>query len=65
MNPAVKEMLESFDELPEADRHLFVVEVLRRENASAKSDIPETALVEAADELFRVLDAEEDTNAQR
>lgn len=57
MPTAVQQLLESFDALPEADKHQAAVEILRR--SLPDGDVPESALVEAADELFRALDAEE------
>jgi hypothetical protein len=57
--------LESFDNLPEADKHRAAVEILRRISATVEGDVPEAALVEAAEELFRALDAEEAVRAQR
>ena len=38
-------------------------EILRRASVGAQGDLPEEALVEAADELFRALDAEEARHA--
>jgi hypothetical protein len=61
----VQQVLESFDALPEADKHLAAVEILRRLSADIRGDVPESALVEAADELFRALDAEEAAHAER
>ncbi|HEV3256012.1 MAG TPA: hypothetical protein VG013_03965 [Gemmataceae bacterium] len=55
MTPAVQQLLDSFDALPAAARHRAAVGILRRVSASA----------EAADELFRALDAEEAGNASR
>ncbi len=65
MNATVQEVLESFDALSEDDKHRAAVEILRRVSSDAAGDIPESALVEAADELFRALDAEEAGNAPR
>jgi hypothetical protein len=65
VNPAVQHLLESFDALPEADKHRAAVEILRRTSTAAEGDVPEGALVEAAEELFRALDAEEAARAQR
>ena len=53
MNLAIQQLLASFDALPEADKHQAAVEILRRVSASLEGDIPEAALAEAADELFR------------
>ncbi len=64
MNVAVQHLLDSFDALAEADKHRVAVEILRRDSA-IHGDIPESALVEATDELFRALDAEEAADAQR
>jgi hypothetical protein len=65
MTTAVQQLLNSFDALPEADKHQAAVEILRRVSGSVEGDLPETALVEAADELFRALDAEEAGHAPR
>ncbi len=65
MTTAVQQLLIAFDGLPEADKHQAAVEILRRVSAAVEGDLPESALVEAADELFRALDAEEAGHAQR
>jgi hypothetical protein len=65
VNTPVQQLLESFDALPEADKHRAAVEILRRASATVEGDVPESALVEAADELFRALDAEEAGHAPR
>ncbi len=65
MPTAVQQLLESFDALPEGDKHRAAVEILRRVLPASPGDLPESALVEAADELFRALDAEEAAHAQR
>src|SRR5262249_48970263 len=65
MTAAVQQLLNAFDSLPEADKHQAAVEILRRVSPSAEGDLPESALVEAAEELFLALDAEEARNAQR
>lgn len=65
MNTAVEHLLESFDALPAADKHQAIVEILRRLPASGTGDVPESALVEAADNLFLALDREEETHAPR
>jgi len=64
MTTAVQQLLDSFDALPEPDRHQATVEILRRVWVPAQGDLPEAALVEAADELFRALDVEEAGHAQ-
>jgi hypothetical protein len=65
VNPAVQQLLESFEALSEADKHRVAVAILRRISPIAEGDVPDSALVEAADELFRALDAEEAGHAQR
>jgi hypothetical protein len=65
MNTTVQQLLESFDALSEADKQQVAVEILRRVAAGIEGDVPESALVEAADELFRALDAEEAGHAPR
>lgn len=65
MNTTVQQVLQSFDVLSESDKHRVAVEILRRVSADAAGDIPESALVEAAEELFRALDAEEANDAPR
>jgi hypothetical protein len=58
MPPAVKALLESFDALSAAERLEAAVEILRR-IGSGDAEISEEALLEAADEVFSTLDAEE------
>ena len=65
MNAAVQHLLEAFDALPEGDKHHAAVEILRRIGAVDGGDVPESALIEAAEELFRALDAEEAGHAKR
>jgi hypothetical protein len=59
MTAAVRQLLETFDALPEADKYQAAVEILRRATAEVSGDLPEVSLVEASDELFRALDEEE------
>jgi hypothetical protein len=65
MTAAVQQLLDSFDALPEADKHEAAVAILRRFAGAVESDLPESTLVGAADELFRTLDAEEAGHAPR
>jgi hypothetical protein len=65
MTTAVRELLTAFDSLSPAEKEEAAAEILRRAPALASGDLPESALVEAADELFRALDAEEANRAQR
>jgi hypothetical protein len=60
----VRRLLVSFDALSETEKHEAAVEVLRRLQHVAKGAVPDEALVEAADELFRELDAREAADAQ-
>ena len=59
MTATVQQLLDTFDALPDADKHQAAVEILRRISSAVEGDLPDSALVEAADELFRTLDAEE------
>jgi hypothetical protein len=65
VNTAVQQLLASFDALSRADQERAAVEILRRVSPPVEEDVPEAALVEAADELFRALDAEEASHARR
>jgi hypothetical protein len=57
MTTAAQDMLKVFDTLPAPVQHEVAVAILRR--TSSAEDIPEAALHELADELFRGYDAEE------
>jgi hypothetical protein len=61
----VRKLLGEFDALPEGDKHQAAVEILRRLSSAGHGDLPESALVEAAEELFLALDAEEAARAKR
>ena len=65
MTTAVRELLASFEALGLPDRHEAAVEILRRAPLGELSDLPEDGLLDAADELFRQMDAEEAKNAAR
>jgi hypothetical protein len=65
MSAAVQQVLDSFDSLAEADKHQVAIEILHRVAGAGTGDLPEEALVEAADELFRSLDVEEARHAAR
>jgi hypothetical protein len=65
VNPTVQQILDAFDALPEADKHQAAVEILRRVAPATEGDVPESALVEAAEELFLAVDAEEGGHAHR
>ena len=63
MNIAVQQLMASFDALPEADQKRAAAEILRRVLPVDVGDVAESALVEAAAELFLALDAEEAAHA--
>lgn len=65
MTATAQQLLESFDALPDADKHQVAIEIFRRYAWRVEGDLPESALVEAADELFRALEAEEAGHAPR
>ncbi len=65
MPTTVQQILNAFDALSEADKHRAAVEILRRVSPVGGGDVSESALVEAAEELFRALDAEEAGDAKR
>jgi hypothetical protein len=65
MTTAVQELLNAFESLPQAERHEAAVEILRRAFPGGAGDVPESALIDSADELFRALDAEEEMHAGR
>ena len=58
MTAPVKQLLDSFDALPESAKHEAAVEILRRVGGE-KPDMSDAELVAIADELFSVLDGEE------
>jgi hypothetical protein len=64
MTTAVQQLLNSFDALTDAEKQEAAVEVLRRLQQSVPADLPEEALVAAAEELFLDLDARESADAQ-
>jgi hypothetical protein len=64
VNASVQELLGAFDALPKAEQHQAAVEILRRVSSTVDGDLPESALVEAAEELFLALDVEESAHAK-
>jgi len=52
VNIAMQQLLDSCDALPEGGKHRVATEILRRVSAGSELDMPDSALVEAADELF-------------
>jgi hypothetical protein len=59
MTAIVQHFLESFDALPDPDKHQAAIEILRRVSVGDHGDLSQDALVGAAEELFLALDAEE------
>jgi hypothetical protein len=59
MTTAVQTLLESFDALTDAERQEAALEILGRVTQS-EDQLSDAALVEAADALFCMLDAEEE-----
>ncbi len=57
MSTAVQALLDSFDSLSEAERHEAAVELLRR--VVFQAELPDEALLSAADEVFQEMDARE------
>jgi hypothetical protein len=64
MSDRVRQLLASFDALPDPDKSAVVAEILRRATP-AGGDVPESAPHAAADDLFAALDAEEAACADR
>jgi hypothetical protein len=66
MTPTAQTFLESFDALSEDERMEVAAEILRRVTC-AQGELPEQALVDVADQVFCLLDAEEEnsTDASR
>ena len=64
MTEAVQELLHTFDGLTNAEKHEATVHLLRRVVEEESGDVPEDALVAAAEELFLELDAREAANGQ-
>lgn len=64
MTTAVSNLLNSFDALTDGEKQEAAAEILRRTQTLSLPDLPEAALLEAADELFRLMDAEEAHHAQ-
>jgi hypothetical protein len=54
------QLLEAFEALPEKEKRSFTVEFLRRAVPFDSGPLDDEETVRAADELFALLDAEED-----
>ena len=59
MTEAVQEWLHTFDALTHTEKQEAAVQLLRRVVEDESGDVPEDALVAAAEELFLELDARE------
>jgi len=57
----LRQLPESFEALPPTEPHQVTVEILRRAAIGAAGDIPDEGLLQAADELFRQMDADEES----
>ena len=56
MTRQTEELLEAFDQLPEAERRIFTQEVLRRVLPFESGPLTEEAIGAASDALFKALD---------
>jgi hypothetical protein len=59
MTQKVRDLLDSFEALPDAEKHELAVEVLRRVGKPAHGHLSDESLTALADELFCALDAQE------
>lgn len=59
MTANVRQLLNSFEQLPETDKREAAAEILRRSLQSDLLPLEDTALVECAEELFLSLDQRE------
>src|SRR5437868_2666435 len=64
MSKAGRQLLKSFDSLPDADKHQVALTILRQFLPAEQGGLPESALLDAAEQLFKALDAEETSHAQ-
>jgi hypothetical protein len=64
MSDPVRELLASFDALPNSEKQVAAAEILRR-TPLPEGDVPTSTLDALADELFAGLDAEETARADR
>jgi hypothetical protein len=64
MTTAVRELLDSFDALSDTEKHEAYAYLLQRMLQASSGDVPEAALIAAAEELFLDLDAAEARDPQ-
>lgn len=64
MNESVAQVVELFDALPDAEKHLALVELLKR-SPFGEPDIRDSELDHLAEDLFLTLDDEEAASASQ
>ncbi len=64
MTAPVRQLIDSFDALPDAEKHEVAVEILKRVRQK-RDDLSEAEWVGVADQLFCTLDDEETGHASR
>ncbi len=57
MTAPVRQILDSFDALPDPEKRQAAIEILRRYSGATDGDMSDPALVSLADELFRGIEA--------
>jgi hypothetical protein len=65
VNVDVQQLLRSFDALPQTQKRKVALETLRRALPAGGDYAVESAVIKAADELFRAMDAEQAANSRR
>lgn len=60
MTTAVREFLQTFETLTDAEKQVVTAQLLRRVVTTEAGDIPDEGLVAAAEDLFLELDAREE-----
>jgi hypothetical protein len=65
MSEQTAQLLEAFEALPEAEKRVFTVEVLRRATPFDSGPLDDTETAEAADQLLATLAAEENDAASQ
>ena len=65
MSKQTAQLLEAFEALPEEEKQVFTVEFLRRAIPFESGPLDDAETAQAADQLFAVLDAEEDDASSR
>ena len=65
MSRQTADLLEAFEALPEEEKRIFAVEVLRRALPFDSGPLEDEETTHAADQLFATLDADEDDAGPR